>query len=269
MGDSLEAQVSDAVKDLTGASEDELRQEVRRLRGELRGAKLKMQGLEQKLQDMENLEAQFVMAQVETVEAFVTTIDAKDPYTSGHSRRVRDMSLQIGASLALDRNTMQRLLFASLLHDVGKVGVSGASLRKTSRLDDEEYLQLKQHPIIGEGIVRKIEYFAEIAPLVRWHHERYDGKGYPDKLQGEEIPIESAIVCAADAYDAMTSKRPYGSPKTHSEAVEEIARHSGTQFSPIVVDGLQRVTSSARLESVVIDESDFADDFEIPDDLGT
>ena len=260
--------MSDAPIDLAEATEDELRKEVKRLRGELRGERLRLQGLEQRLQDMENLEAQFMMAQVETVEAIVEAIDAKDPYTSGHSRRVRDMSLQIGAALSLDRDTMRRLLFASLLHDVGKIGVSGASLRKTSRLDDDEYMQLKQHPVIGERIVRKIDYFTDIAPLVRWHHERYDGRGYPDKLKGDEIPLESAIVCVADAYDAMTSKRPYGKPKTHTEAVKETERHSGTQFSPQVIEGLKLVTAAGRLESVSIDESDFGEDFEIPDDIG-
>ena len=241
------------------ASVKQLRSEVARLNAELLAA-------QQRLEELADLEAQLQMAQVETVEAIVEAIDAKDPYTSGHSRRVAELSLQIGAALEFDRAAMWRLRFAALLHDVGKIGVSGASLRKTSRLDDDEYIHLKQHPIIGERIVRKIDNLSEVAPLIRWHHERYDGRGYPDRIKGDDIPLESAIVCAADAYDAMTSKRPYTLPMTHVEAVEEMARNGGTQFSPMVVMGLRAATTVGRINSISLDEGDFEGEFEIPEE---
>jgi HD-GYP domain-containing protein (c-di-GMP phosphodiesterase class II) len=246
--------------DLDKASKQQLRHEVERLRVDIANALARLLALD-------NLEAQLTMAQVETVEAFVEGIDANDPYTSGHSRRVASLSLQIGAAIDLSRDTMIKLHFAALLHDVGKISIAGATLRKTSRLDDDEFVHLKQHPITGERIVRKISNLADVAPMVRWHHERYDGRGYPDGLVGKEIPVESAIVCAADAYDAMTSKRPYGKPKTHMEAVQEIGRNEGTQFAPIVVNGLKTVATAGRIQSFNINEDDFESDFEIPEEM--
>lgn len=213
-------------------------------------------------------EANQFMSQVQTVDAIVEAIEAKDEYTSGHSRRVMELSLMVGAALRLDAARMWKLHIGALLHDVGKIGVLDLSLTKTTRLDDQEYLQLKAHPLIGERIVRKIDIFSEVAPVVRWHHERYDGKGYPDGLQGDQIPIESAIISIADTYDAITSKRAYNKPMTWAAALEEIERNSGTQFSPAAVAALKSAVAPNEVLSVHIDDSDFVGGLQIPDEIG-
>lgn len=225
----------------------------------------RLEEAERRERELRKLEASLLMAQVQTVVAIVGTIEAKDEYTSGHSHRVAERSAMIGAILRFDTMRMRKLYIAALLHDVGKIGVYDTSLRKKSRLDDSEYLQLKEHPVIGERIVRKVDYFADLANIIRWHHERYDGMGYPDGMRGSETPIESAIICVADAYDAITTKRTYNKPKTTEQAVEEIMNNSGTQFNPTVVDALRRALLPNQLTWICLQDSDFDKDFEIPD----
>jgi len=242
----------------------------------IRALRREIEELTKQLSDMERnhqraigeLKASLFVSQVQTVDAIVEAIEAKDPYTSGHSRRVMELSLMIGAAMHLEQERMWRVHVGALLHDVGKIGVLDQSLRKTTRLDDLEYLQLKAHPLIGERIVRKIDQFADVAPIVRWHHERYDGQGYPDGLKGDQIPVESAIIFVADAYDAITSKRTYNKPRTRVEAADEIQKHAGTQFHPDVAAALRAALEPNRLESIRIDESDFQDGFDIPEDIG-
>jgi len=246
-------------QDIDQSADKALRNEIDELREQLRQA-------ESQIEELRQLEASMLMAQVQTVEGFVTTIEAKDEYTSGHSRRVAELSLMVGAAIGLNADRMWKLNLAALLHDVGKIGVYDSSLQKTTRLSDEEFLQLKEHPVTGEGIINRIDALKDIAPLVRSHHERYDGKGYPDQLTGDQIPIESAIICAADAFDAITSKRTYNNPLTMVEAVEELARNSGTQFHPKVADALRKALEPNEVMSVSLSEGDFVD-FEIPDDI--
>ncbi|HDS74438.1 MAG TPA: HD domain-containing protein, partial [Firmicutes bacterium] len=157
------------------------------------------------------------------------------------------------------------LNIAALLHDVGKIGVYDSSLRKTTRLSNEEILQLKEHPTIGAGIIKRIDFFHDIAPIVRSHHERFDGHGYPDGLANDAIPIESRIICVADAYDAITSKRTYNKPLSPLKAVEEIERNSGTQFDPEVVSALRNALEPNDLPTVQLNEDDF-EEFEIPNE---
>lgn len=242
--------------------------DVKHLQQKVKELSLQLEGAEKREREFKLLEAKLLMGQVQTVEAIVEAIEAKDQYTSGHSRRVADMSLMMGAVLKLEASRMWKLRIAALLHDVGKIGVYDQSLKKPSALDDHEYLQLKEHPVIGERIVRRIDQFADVAPIVRWHHERYDGKGYPDGLGGDQIPIESAIICVADAYDAITSKRAYSDRKTTAHAVEEIMTHSGTQFNPKVVLALRQALLPNELMSISLQESDFDADFEIPEETG-
>ncbi len=220
---------------------------------------------EQQIEEFRSLEAQLLMAQVQVVEAIVGAIEAKDEYTSGHSRRVRELSLLIGAVLGLSTDRMWKLNIAALLHDVGKIGVYDSSLRKTTRLNSEELLQLKEHPVIGEGIINRIDFFRDVSRLVRSHHERFDGSGYPDQLCAEEIPLESKIICIADAYDAITSKRTYNKPLSPMKAVEEIERNTGTQFDPEVVQALRRALEPNDLPTVQLNDDDFGD-FEIPNE---
>lgn len=232
--------------------------------------------LSQKLAEMETrhrdelkaLNASLFVSQVQTVDAIVQAIEAKDLYTSGHSRRVMELSLSIAVATGLSQERLWLVHVGALLHDVGKIGVLDQSLRKTSGLDDMEYLQLKAHPLIGERIVRRIDQFADAAPIVRWHHERHDGKGYPDGLEGDQIPLESMIVCVADAFDAITTKRAYNTPKTRAEALVEIQAHAGRQFDPRVVEALRAALSPNQMASVRIEESDFEGGFDIPEDIG-
>jgi HD-GYP domain-containing protein (c-di-GMP phosphodiesterase class II) len=244
----------------TDARNDEinsLRSEIENLREDLRRS-------ERQIDDFRALEAQMLMAQIQTVEVIVTALEARDEYTSGHSRRVAELSLLIGAGVKLRAERMWKLNIAALLHDVGKIGVYDSSLRKTTRLNDEEFLQLKEHPIIGERIINKIDFFSDIAPLVRSHHERYDGRGYPDQLKGDQIPVESAIICVADAYDAITSKRTYNNPMSPTDAVDEIENNAGSQFSPSVVESLRNALRPNDLGAYSLDENDFVD-FEFPE----
>jgi putative nucleotidyltransferase with HDIG domain len=163
-------------------------------------------------------------------------VDAKDPYTAGHSQRVQRIALRIGEELGLEAHRLDALRFAGLFHDIGKLRVPDAVLTKPSRLTDEEYEVIKRHPEDGAAIVGHLHRLSEAVPLIRHHHERWDGGGYPDGRAGEEFPIEAFVVGLADAWDAMTTDRPYSRARTIDEAADEIRRGRGGQFAPAVVD---------------------------------
>lgn len=171
-----------------------------------------------------------------TIEAFSETIEQKDPYTKGHCNRVRNISLRIADCIHLPQDDLATLEGGALLHDIGKIGIPEQILNKPDRLTDEEYAVIKQHPETGEKIVKYIDLFKPYLPIIRNHHERYDGNGYPDGLKGEEIPILVRIVAIADAFDAMTSNRSYRAPLPKEIAVEELKLCSGTQFDPYLVN---------------------------------
>jgi len=159
------------------------------------------------------------------------TIDAKDKYTSGHSRRVAEYSKEIAKRLGKTEEEQQTIYLVALLHDIGKIGIPDEIINKKSKLTDEEFNIVKQHPEIGSEILKNIETIPEIRTGVRWHHERYDGKGYPDHLKGEDIPEYAQIVSVADAYDAMTSNRSYRPLLPQSFVRNEIVKGINTQFS--------------------------------------
>lgn len=163
------------------------------------------------------------------------TIEKRDPYTGGHTRRVMEYSVAIGQALGLPEADMERLRLASVLHDVGKIGIRDSILLKPGPLDDEEFREIKKHTLYGEEVLKFIKYFREIIPGVRHHHERFDGRGYPDGLKGEEIDPIARIIAVADAFDAMTSDRPYRKGLGREAAFAEIRRNAGTQFDPAVV----------------------------------
>ncbi|WP_312516622.1 HD-GYP domain-containing protein [Anaerospora sp.] len=183
----------------------------------------------------------------EIVDALSTAVDAKDPYTHGHSERVAHLAIAIARTMGMTREQQSILHIGAHLHDVGKIGVPDAVLCKPGRLTDEEYAAIKMHSMIGYNIVRKVRILHPVATIVRSHHERMDGRGYPDGLQGEEIPMEARIVAVADSYDAMTSQRLYKVCVSPAEAVNEVKRCAGTQFDADVVEAFNQLFASGAL----------------------
>ncbi len=176
-----------------------------------------------------------------TVKALTAAIEAKDPYTEGHSRRVEGYARQIAEELKLDKATIHSIEVAALLHDIGKIGINDSILNKKAVLNDSEYSQIHEHPIIGLKILEDIELPLKSKDIIKFHHERYDGKGYPMGLGGDQIPLEAYILSAADAYDAMTSNRPYREAMAPARAAEILIKNSGTQFHPTVVNAFTKV----------------------------
>ena len=172
----------------------------------------------------------------EVMKTLANTIDAKDPYTNGHSLRVAKYSKEIAKRAGKSREMQKEIYQMALLHDIGKIGIPDQIINKDSRLTDEEYEAIRQHPAIGSDILKTIQEIPEIMIGARWHHERYDGHGYPDRLAGTEIPEEARIIGVADAYDAMTSKRSYRNILPQSVVREEIEKGKCTQFDPYFAD---------------------------------
>ena len=173
---------------------------------------------------------------ISTVKSLAAAIDAKDPYTRGHSERVTRFSMLIAKELGLDDKTQRDVQLCGLLHDVGKIGVPISILRKKDKLTDEDWKHIRRHPVLGAEIVSPIAQLKELIPNIRHHHERYDGKGYPDKLKGEDIPLISRILSVADTFDALTSERPYRNGLADKAAVEEMEVVKGTQLDAACVE---------------------------------
>lgn len=173
---------------------------------------------------------------LQMVQALANTIDAKDAYTNGHSTRVAKYSVMIARKMGYEEEKLERLYFAAILHDIGKIGIPREIINKPSRLTDEEYQLIQSHPAIGASILDEITEIPDIAIGARWHHERYDGKGYPDKLYGEQIPEQARIIGVADSYDAMTSKRSYRGVLPQQVVMEEIEKGKGTQFDAKIAE---------------------------------
>ncbi len=171
-------------------------------------------------------------AYLDTIEILRYTVEAKDPYTRGHSDRVSEYSVLIGTKMKLDEDTLHILKIGGLFHDIGKIGIPDSILLKETKLDDEEYSQIKNHPSIGAHILGDAEIFKDIIPIVMHHHERFDGKGYPSQLKGDNIPLVARITAVADTFDAMTSKRTYRDALSLDFVKAEIEKCSGTQFDP-------------------------------------
>ena len=171
-------------------------------------------------------------AYLDTIGILRQTVEAKDPYTRGHSDRVSEFSVLIGKKMGLDDETLHTLKIGGLFHDIGKIGIPDSILLKESKLSDEEYSQIKNHPTIGAHMLGAAAVFKDIIPIVKHHHERFDGRGYPSQLAGENIPFIARIAAVADTFDAMTSKRTYRDALPLSVVKEEIEKCSGTQFDP-------------------------------------
>jgi len=176
------------------------------------------------------------MLQDDIVRSFITALEFHDDYTKGHSELVAMFSTRIGESLGLDKNQLEDLYWAAVMHDIGKIIIPSNILNKTGKLTDSEFDLIKKHPMIGYEIISKSETLHNIAEYILFHHERWDGKGYPNKLKGDEIPLLSQIICIADSWHAMTSERPYKNKLNEEEGVIELIKNKGTQFSPKIVD---------------------------------
>jgi diguanylate cyclase (GGDEF)-like protein len=182
--------------------------------------------------NFEGLERSFVS----TVEALANALEANDEYTSTHARWITDLSLRVGRELGLEAQALKRLELGALLHDIGKIGIQGSILSKPGRLTAEERRIMETHPELGERIIAPIEKLQEVREIVRHCHERWDGRGYPDGIAGEEIPLEARIIFVCDAYHAMTTDRPYRKKLSHPEAVRRLREAAGTQFDAQVVE---------------------------------
>ena len=173
---------------------------------------------------------------LESIETLRYTVEAKDYYTRGHSDRVSAYSVLIGKHLGLSEADLRTLQIGGLFHDIGKIGVPDSILLKDTKLTDDEYSEIKNHPSIGAHILSSAKIFKEIIPIVKHHHEKYDGHGYPSQLKGEEIPYFARITAIADSFDAMTSRRAYRNSMSLDEVIDEFEECKGTQFDPVLTD---------------------------------
>ena len=170
----------------------------------------------------------------EIIECITCALDAKDAYTAGHSQRVSDMSMKVCQLIGLKKEDIQKIHIAAHLHDIGKIGVPDAVLNKTERLTDEEWECIKKHPQIGADILSKSHHLSELKNIVLSHHERYDGKGYPKGLAGNEIPVGARIIAICDSIDAMTSTRSYRKAHDFDYCFNEIKNNLGKMYDPII-----------------------------------
>ncbi len=180
----------------------------------------------------------------QVVSALVETVDAKDPYTRGHSERVNLHAMEIGQHMRLAEQRLRDLYWASLLHDLGKIGVPDVLLSKPACLDSDEFILIKMHPLRGNEILNHVERLKSALPGILHHHEKFDGSGYPYGLSGVDIPLHARIIAVADTYDAMTSSRAYRASLSHQEAMAEIRRVAGTQLDPEIVEVWTQVVST-------------------------
>lgn len=213
---------------------------------ELREAKRRYENHLEELVEQRTVELDQALLSLEdayrsTLKALTAALETRDAETHGHSERVVTFSLRLGRELGLDKAQMTALEFGSLLHDIGKIGVPDAILRKPAKLDEAEWAKMREHPLHGQAILREIEFLAGASRVVAQHHERWDGAGYPLGLRGEEIDLNARIFAVADAFDAMISDRVYRRGRSYEAAAEELDTWSGRQFDPQVVAAFHRV----------------------------
>ena len=179
-------------------------------------------------------------------------IEARDPYTRGHSARVTALAEAVARKLGWSEERLASLRHGGPLHDIGKLAVSDEVLRKAGRLDDHELAQIREHPKTGARLILRIAALRDAIPYVLYHHERWDGAGYPSGKAGEEIPLEARVLAVADAFDAMTSDRPYRRALTHEEALAEVERCAGTQFDPQIASVFLELFAVAELPAAAV-----------------
>ncbi|RIK39751.1 MAG: hypothetical protein DCC58_14840 [Chloroflexi bacterium] len=182
----------------------------------------------------------------EAMIAMADAIDQRDPYTADHSRRVAELAIQIAEKMGINERDIERLRLAARMHDIGKIGIGNDVLHKPGKLTDSEWDLMRSHPVIGEQLLKPYRQFRHETALVRHHHERWDGRGYPDNLRGKAIPLGARVICVADSFDAMTSSRPYRPGMSRQQAIEEIRNGALTQFDPQVVASFLQVMEESQ-----------------------
>jgi len=192
---------------------------------------------------------------LKAIQSLITALEAKDSYTSGHSKRVAHYAMLMGNTMDLTSKEHFTLELAAILHDIGKIGMPDSILKKTASLQEMEYKTAKEHTVIGSKIVGKIDELKEVAAIIRHHHERYDGKGYPDGLKGEVIPLFSRILAIVDAYESIISTRVYRKRISEEEALQEIKKNAGSQFDPQLADVfIKTIQSNGHIEESSISD---------------
>ncbi len=194
------------------------------------------------------LYSELKQAFTDTVRVIANAVEARDPYTSGHTERVTQFAIETAKELGWTPEQIEILEIGALLHDIGKIGVSDAILRKPGRLTPAEYTEMKKHPVVGANMIEGVRLLRPILAYVLYHQERYDGTGYPFGLKGNDIPVEARLLPVVDTFDAMTSNRPYRKKLTPEDAIAEIIQYRGTQFDPVIVDAFLRVYNRINLE---------------------
>jgi putative nucleotidyltransferase with HDIG domain len=190
--------------------------------------------------------------------AMVRALDARDAWTAGHSAAVAIYSRDIAREMGMDETDVQLVHLTGLVHDIGKIGVSAEVLQKTSALNDDEWAEMRRHSEIGANILVEVDDYVEVARIVRSHHERFDGAGYPDGLAREEIPLLARVIAVADSYNAMTSDRPYRRAMSPDVAIKQLVNGRGSQFQAELVDAFLRVLDRSSQSYRIGIESDFA-----------
>lgn len=186
--------------------------------------------------ELSDAKDQLEKAYLESIETLRYTVEAKDPYTRGHSDRVSEFAVLIGKKMGFSDEDLKTLKIGGLFHDIGKIGIPDSILLKESKLSDDEYSEIKHHPSIGAHILSNATIFKDIIPIVKYHHERYDGRGYPENLVGENIPLMARVTAVADSFDAMSSRRTYRNSLELDFIIEEIRKNRGSQFDPKIAD---------------------------------
>jgi HD-GYP domain-containing protein (c-di-GMP phosphodiesterase class II) len=183
----------------------------------------------------------------DSIEMIAAAVDAKDPYTKGHSGRVAQFSVILARELGLSEEEVDKIRISATLHDVGKIGVEDRVLKKPGVLTNEEFEIMKRHTVMGYEIVRQVKQLTEMLPGIRWHHEALNGRGYPDGVEGDELPLMVRIIAVADTFDAITTDRPYQAAKEFPKALEVLRKHAGTKYDPLVVDAMDSALAKGSL----------------------
>jgi putative nucleotidyltransferase with HDIG domain len=206
--------------------------------------------LNEKVVELDQKNEQLRQVFLRTIESLALSLEAKDKYTNGHSKRVAYYCEMIAEKISLSHREREELKLAGLLHDIGKIGISEKVLNKPGILTQEEYNHIKEHPQLGAKILQPLEGINNIINWIKHHHERYDGRGYPDSLAGESIPLGARIIACADAFDAMTTDRPYRKSMPVNIALGEIKKAAGTQLDPMICKLFCQLNKEGKLEEL-------------------